>query len=204
ADGDTLTIAGANIVATDIEASNGVIHVIDAVIVPPSIDPAALLADDGAADEGGEEDAAGEAGTIIEVATEAGTFTTLLAAADAAGITAVLEAPGAFTIFAPTDDAFAALPDGLVDALLLPENSGALTTILTYHALATEEFAADLAAGPLAMFSGEETEIAIDGDVVTINDATVLQADVDASNGVIHAIDTVLVPPSIDPAALLG
>ena len=129
ADGDTLTIAGANIIATDVAASNGVIHVIDAVIVPPSIDPAALLGG------GDEEAAADEPGTIIEVAEEVGIFNTLLAAGEAAGINAVLEAPGAFTIFAPTDEAFEALPEGLVEALLLPENSQALTTILTYHAL---------------------------------------------------------------------
>jgi len=198
ADGDTLTINQANIVATDVAASNGVIHVIDAVIVPPSIDPAALLGG------GDEEAAADEPGTIIEVAEEAGIFNTLLAAGEAAGINAVLEAPGAFTIFAPTDEAFEALPEGLVEALLLPENSQALTTILTYHALPVEVFSADVAAGTIAMFSGEEAEITVDGETIMINEATVIEADVDASNGVIHVIDAVIVPPSIDPAALLG
>ncbi|MFK8023444.1 MAG: fasciclin domain-containing protein, partial [Ilumatobacter sp.] len=200
ADGDTLTVNDATITAVDVEASNGVIHVIDAVLVPPSIDPAALLAGDG----GDEAAAPAEEGTIVEVADAAGTFTTLLAAGEATGISAVLDAPGAYTIFAPTDDAFAALPDGLLDALLLPENSGVLTAILTYHGLAAEVPSSDVAPGDVATIQGEEITITVDGDVIMVNDATITAVDVEANNGVIHVIDSVLVPPSIDVSTLLG
>ena len=200
ADGDTLTVNDATITAVDVEASNGVIHVIDSVLVPPSIDAAALIA----ADAGGDEQAA-ELGTIIDVATEAGNFTTLLAAGEASGISAVLDAPGEYTIFAPTDEAFEALPEGLVDALLLPENSAALSAILTYHGLLGVVPSTAVEAGDVTTIQGEDITFAIDGDTITINDtATITAVDLEASNGVIHVIDAVLVPPSIDPAALLG
>jgi uncharacterized surface protein with fasciclin (FAS1) repeats len=148
-------------------------------------------------------DAAGEPGTIVDVAVGAGTFNTLVAAVGAADLAETLSGEGPFTVFAPTDDAFAALPAGLVDALLLPENKEALTAILTYHVLAAEVPSSAVTAGPVATVQGEEIEISVEGGTVMVNDATVIAVDVEASNGVIHVIDQVLVPPSIDPAALL-
>ncbi len=144
------------------------------------------------------------AGTIVDVAVGAGTFDTLVAAVTAADLAETLSSEGPFTVFAPTDDAFAALPDGLVDALLLPENKDALVAILTYHVLGAEVPSSDVAPGAVATVQGEEITIAADGDTLTVNDATIVAVDVEADNGVIHVIDSVLVPPSIDPSVLLG
>ncbi len=160
---------------------------------------AAAAAESSVADEAMDEEAAG---TIVDVAVEAGSFETLVAAVEAAGLAETLSGEGPFTVFAPTDEAFAALPEGLVDALLLPENQEALTAILTYHVLDGEVLAADVTAGDVPTLEGEDITISTD-DGVMVNDATVTATDVMASNGVIHVIDAVLVPPSIDPAALL-
>ena len=160
---------------------------------------AAAAAETSVADEAMDEEAAG---TIVDVAVEAGSFETLVAAVEAAGLAETLSGEGPFTVFAPTDEAFAALPEGLVDALLLPENQEALTEILTYHVLDGEVLAADVTAGDVPTLQGEEITISTD-DGVMVNEATVTATDVMASNGVIHVIDAVLVPPSIDPAALL-
>nr|NKB41930.1 hypothetical protein [Ilumatobacter sp.] len=149
----------------------------------------------------GEESA--EAGTIVDVAVGAGTFNTLVAAVTAAGLAETLSGEGPFTVFAPTDDAFAALPDGLVDALLLPENEAALTAVLTYHVLGAEVPSSDVAPGDVETLQGESITIGVEDGTVTVNDATVTAVDVEASNGVIHVIDAVLVPPSIDATALL-
>jgi len=152
-------------------------------------------------EEGGEE--AAEGGTIVDVAAGAGTFETLVAAVGAAGLAETLSGEGPFTVFAPTDDAFAALPEGLVDALLLPENQDALVAILTYHVLGAEVPSSEVAAGDVETLQGESITLSVEGDTVMVNDATVTAVDVEASNGVIHVIDTVLVPPSIDPTTLL-
>jgi uncharacterized surface protein with fasciclin (FAS1) repeats len=105
-------------------------------------------------------------------------------------------------VFAPTDEAFAALPAGLVDKLLLPENKEVLVSILTYHVLAGEVPAAAVAPGKVATVQGSEAEITVEGSSVMIDDANVVQTDIEASNGVIHVIDAVLLPPGVDPAAL--
>ena len=156
------------------------------------------------AEEAPVEEEAGDAGTIVDVAVGAGSFETLVAAVTAADLVETLSSEGPFTVFAPTDEAFAALPDGLLDALLLPENKDALTAILTYHVLPAEVLAADVAAGDVTTVQGEDVTIAAEGDTLTIGGATIVDTDVEASNGVIHVIDAVMVPPSIDPAALLG
>ena len=150
------------------------------------------------------DDAAAEAGTIVDVAVGAGTFDTLVAAVTAAGLAETLSGEGPFTVFAPTDDAFAALPEGLVDALLLPENIDALTAVLTYHVVGAEVPSSDVATGDVETLQGESIAVVVGDDgSVMVNDATVTAVDVEASNGVIHVIDTVLVPPSIDATALL-
>ena len=197
-----VTVNGANVIAVDVEASNGVIHVIDSVLVPPSIDATALLVADAMESEAMEEEM--EVGTIVDVAVEAGSFNTLVAAVTAADLAETLSGEGPFTVFAPTDEAFAALPAGLVDALLLPENKDALVAVLTYHVLGAEVPSSDGATGAVATLQGEEIELVASDDGVTVNGANVIAVDVEASNGVIHVIDAVLVPPSIDPSTLLS
>jgi uncharacterized surface protein with fasciclin (FAS1) repeats len=142
-----------------------------------------------------------EAGTIVEVAAANPDFETLVAAVTAAGLAETLSGEGPFTVFAPTDEAFEALPEGVLDALLLPENADALTSILTYHVLADEVMAAEVTAGDVETVEGSTITITTD-DGVKVNDANVTATDVDASNGVIHVIDAVLVPPTVDVAAL--
>jgi hypothetical protein len=124
-------------------------------------------------------------------------------ALQAAGLVETLQGPGPFTVFAPTDDAFAALPEGALDALLLPENKDALVKILTFHVVAGQVMAADVTAGDVPTVEGSNLTITTDGGV-KIFDANVTQADVLATNGVIHVIDQVLIPESVDVAALLG
>jgi uncharacterized surface protein with fasciclin (FAS1) repeats len=146
---------------------------------------------------------AGEAGTIVDVAVANGSFETLVAAVTAAGLAETLSSEGPFTVFAPTDDAFAALPEGLVDCLLLEENVDSLTAILTYHVVDGAVMSTDLTDGPVPTLQGEEITVDLT-DGVTLNESVnVAAADVEASNGVIHVIDGVLVPPSIDVAAFL-
>ncbi len=131
---------------------------------------------------------------IVDTATEAGDFSTLLAAAEAAGLVETLKGDGPFTVFAPTDDAFAALPDGTVDSLLLPENKDQLTSILTYHVVPGKVMSGDLSDGMTAeTVQGSEVTIGTEGGV-TVNDANVVTADIEASNGVIHVIDGVIMP----------
>jgi uncharacterized surface protein with fasciclin (FAS1) repeats len=150
----------------------------------------------------GDDDMA-EAGTIVDVAVANGSFNTLVAAVTAAGLAETLSSEGPFTVFAPTDDAFAALPEGLVDCLLLEENIDPLTAILTYHVVDGAVMSTDLTDGPVPTLQGEEVTVDLT-DGVTLNDTVaVAAADVEASNGVIHVIDGVLVPPSIDVAAFL-
>ena len=149
------------------------------------------------------DDMAEEAGTIVDVAIANGSFNTLVAAVTAAGLVETLSSPGPFTVFAPTDDAFAALPEGLVDCLLLPENIDGLTAILTYHVVSGMVMSTDLTDGPVPSVQGEDITVDLTDGVVLNDGPTVVIADVPASNGVIHAIDGVLVPPSIDVAAFL-
>ncbi|GJG89412.1 hypothetical protein tb265_45930 [Gemmatimonadetes bacterium T265] len=133
--------------------------------------------------------------TIVQVATEAGTFKTLLAAAQAAGLVETLQGAGPFTVFAPNDAAFAKLPAGAVDGLLA--DKAELASILTYHVVSGRVSAADLVktngATP-ATVNGQTLDIAVAGGKVTVNDANVITADLPASNGVIHVVDAVLMP----------
>lgn len=141
--------------------------------------------------------AAGE-GTIVDVATEAGDFTTLLAAAQAAGLVETLSGPGPLTVFAPTDEAFATALETLgltADELLA--DTPTLTSILTYHVVEGEVLSTDLTDGMKApTVNGAELTVGIAGSTVTVDDATVTTADVKASNGVIHIVDGVLLPPA--------
>jgi uncharacterized surface protein with fasciclin (FAS1) repeats len=143
------------------------------------------------------------AGDIIEVASTTDGFATLTAAVTAAGLVETLQGEGPFTVFAPTDDAFAALPAGVLDALLLPENKDVLTKILTYHVVAGKVMAADVTDGDVPTVEGQTVALST-ADGVTVNGAKVIQADVETSNGVIHAIDAVILPPDVDVDALLA
>ena len=143
-------------------------------------------------------------GNIVEVAVGAGTFTTLAAALGAADLVSTLEGEGPFTVFAPTDEAFAALPEGLLDALLLPENVAVLQSILTYHVVSGEVFAADVTTGDVTTVEGSTFMVDTSEGVVINGTANVTATDIVASNGVIHVIDAVIVPASVDLDALLG
>ena len=140
-------------------------------------------------------------GTIVDVASGAGNFNTLVAAVTAAGLVETLSGTGPFTVFAPTDEAFAALPAGVLDALLLPENKEILVKILTYHVVSGMVMAADITDGDVATVEGSNVML-VTTSGVKVNDANVVSADVPASNGVIHAIDAVILPPGVDVAAL--
>jgi uncharacterized surface protein with fasciclin (FAS1) repeats len=124
-----------------------------------------------------------------------------VAALTAAGLVETLQGEGPFTVFAPNDEAFAALPEGLLEKLLLPENIAVLTSILTYHVVAGKVMSTDVTTGDVATVEG--STLALDTmSGVMVNDATVIGADVEASNGVIHVINKVLVPPTVDLASL--
>jgi transforming growth factor-beta-induced protein len=181
-DGNTVMVNDAKVTQTDIAASNGVIHVIDTVILPPTV----------------AEKLAAPAQDIVEVAVAAGNFKTLAAALEAAGLVETLKGEGPFTVFAPTDEAFAKLDKKLLDDLLKPENKDTLVAILTYHVVPGKVTAADVVKlNKAKTVQGEEITIKVDGNTVMVNDAKVTQTDIAASNGVIHVIDTVILPPSL-------
>ena len=170
ADGKVM-VNDANVVKTDIACGNGVIHVIDTVLLPKE----------------GQMD-------IVDTAVKAGSFKTLAAALKAAGLVETLKGKGPFTVFAPTDEAFAKLPAGTVETLLKPENKDKLVAILTYHVVAGNVNAADVVKLKSAETVLGQT-VAIDAkDGVKINNAKVVKADIACGNGVIHVIDTVLLP----------
>ena len=171
-------INDAEVIITDIETSNGTIHVIDSVILPPAEEAVAP-------------------GTIVDIAVADGRFNTLVAAVTAADLVETLSGDGPFTVFAPTDDAFAALPAGTLDSLLLPENKQQLTDILLYHVVSGEVMASDvvgLSSAPTVL--GKDIAITVKDGKVFLNDTVqVIITDIEASNGVIHVIDAVLLPP---------
>ncbi|MDJ0782935.1 MAG: fasciclin domain-containing protein [Desulfosarcinaceae bacterium] len=169
----------ATVIITDIVTSNGIIHVIDAVLDP----------NDGLRD-------------IVDTAVTDGRFTTLVTALQAAGLDDDLRGTGPFTVFAPTDDAFAALPAGTVDTLLDPANQALLSDILLYHVVSGAFFATDVIAldgGEVTALNGDDIDIDIENGNVILNDdgnreAMVIITDIEATNGVIHVIDAVLDP----------
>lgn len=133
---------------------------------------------------------------IVDTAVAAGSFKTLAAALQAAGLVETLKGKGPFTVFAPTDDAFAKLPAGTLDNLLKPENKDKLTAILTYHVIAGKVMSKSLLGKKTDAKTVNGANVAIDatGGSVMVKDAKVIKADIKASNGVIHVIDTVLLP----------
>ncbi len=139
--------------------------------------------------------ASARAADIVDTAAAAGSFDTLVAAVKAAGLVDTLKGPGPFTVFAPTDDAFAKLPEGTVESLLLPENKEKLVAILAYHVVPGKVTASDIVGRSMKVATVQGGKIAVDatGDV-TVNEARVIATDIRASNGVIHVIDTVIIP----------
>ena len=133
---------------------------------------------------------------IVETAVAAGSFNTLAAALKAAGLVETLKGKGPFTVFAPTDDAFKKLPAGTLDDLLKPENKAKLAAILTYHVVSGKVLAADVKPGKVKTVEGADATIMVVGKSVMIDKATVVKTDIVASNGVIHVIDAVILPPA--------
>ena len=171
AEGGGVMLNDANVIITDIKARNGVIHVIDTVLLPPPEMPS--IADIAAGDE---------------------RFSTLVAALSTAGLVDTLDSEGPFTVLAPTDDAFAKLPAGTVEALL--GDIPTLTDILLYHVIPGRILASDVMAfASQRTANGDDVVLTMTGGSVTINGAQVLIADIEAENGVIHVIDTVILPP---------
>ena len=165
-----VSVDAANVVKTDIGCSNGVIHVIDSVILPADKD-------------------------IVDTAVAAGSFKTLAAALTAAGLVETLKGEGPFTVFAPTDEAFAKLPAGTVDSLLLPENKEKLIAVLTYHVVSGKVLASDVVKLKSAKtVNGKEAKIKASDKGVMVDAAKVVATDIEASNGVIHVIDSVILP----------
>jgi transforming growth factor-beta-induced protein len=173
-------INDAAVTKADIMASNGVIHVIDTVLLPKD---------------------------IVDTAVADGRFKTLAAALTAAGLVDTLKGKGPFTVFAPTDDAFAKLPKGTLETLLKPESKKVLTDILTYHVASGSLLAADVVKKSLIdTVNGIPVKVKVDGSKVFINDAQVVITDIKTSNGVIHVIDSVILPPKdiVDTAVADG
>ncbi|WP_112321273.1 fasciclin domain-containing protein [Oceanibium sediminis] len=138
--------------------------------------------------------AGGHAKDIVDTAVEAGSFTTLVAAVEAAGLVETLKGEGPFTVFAPTDEAFAALPEGTVETLLLPENKDQLIAVLTYHVLPGKVMSSDIT-GDMSATTVQGSDVDITTmDGVKVDGATVVTADIEADNGVIHVIDAVILP----------
>jgi uncharacterized surface protein with fasciclin (FAS1) repeats len=134
---------------------------------------------------------------IVDTAVAAGSFTTLAKALTAADLVATLKGPGPFTVFAPTDEAFAKLPPGTLDDLLKPENKATLRRVLTYHVVPGKVMAADVVkVSSTKAVSGETLPIKASGGTVMVDKARVVRTDIAASNGVIHVLDTVLLPPA--------
>ena len=172
---DGVFINDAQVIVADLIADNGVVHVIDAVLLPP----------------------APETNTVVDIIVNSESHTVLETAVVAAGLVETLSGEGPFTVFAPTDDAFAALPEGTLDAVLA--DIDVLTAILTYHVVGGTALSTDLSDGMMVTtLNGADVTVTINADGVFINDAQVIVADLIADNGVVHVIDAVLLPPTPD------
>jgi len=173
----SVKIDNATVTTANVEASNGVVHIIDQVMIPPGF----------------------TAPTIPELAAAAN-LTTLVAAVTAAKLGATLSGAGPFTVFAPTNEAFAALPDGVLTALLKPANIADLVKVLEYHVVSGEVLRIDLKNGQeVKTLEGQDVNITIAGSNVSVNAAKVIEANVFAVNGVVHVINSVLLPPGFTP-----
>jgi uncharacterized surface protein with fasciclin (FAS1) repeats len=144
-----------------------------------------------------ESEMAMEPQTIAEIAASSESFKTLTKALEAAGLTDTLSGEGPYTVFAPTDEAFAALPEGTLEQLLQPENRDILIQVLTYHVVDGSVMSGDLTTTEVPSIEGRSINVTVNEDNVMVNSANVVQADIEASNGVIHVIDEVILPPQM-------
>lgn len=192
--GSSVRIGRATVVATDIMASNGVIHVIDRVLLPNTRFIAPRV--DGQAQTQTRGYATAEAPTIVGVAVDSGSFPTLVKLVQEAGLVDVLNSEGPFTVFAPTEEAFAAVPDEVLNALM--EDKELLKSVLLYHVVPgkvkAEQVVTMSGQEASTALEGKSLRIRVDGDRVWVGDAQVVQTDIAASNGVIHVINKVLIP----------
>ncbi len=167
----------------------------------PTTDETTAVEPDPTAEDPMAEDpmADGMGDSVVDVAASDASFSTLAQAIEAAGLTETLSSEGPYTVFAPTNEAFEALPEGTLEELLLPENQDVLAQILTYHVLPAEVLAADVTTGDVETVEGTTVAVVVDEATgsVMVNDAMVIMPDVQASNGVIHAIDQVILPPDV-------
>lgn len=131
---------------------------------------------------------------VVQIAQANGDFSTLVQAVVAADLATTLQGQGPFTVFAPTNQAFAKLPPGTIQELLKPENKAKLQAILTYHVVPGKVLSSDLKSGSVKTVNGKEIDVVVENGQVKVNDARVIKADIQGSNGVIHVIDTVLLP----------
>ena len=177
-------VDGAQVVKTDIKCANGVIHVIDAVILPPAT-----------TNHRRDEAVAAKGKDIVDTAVSAGSFKTLVAAVKAADLVETLKGKGPFTVFAPTDAAFAKLPKGTIATLLKPKNKKKLQSILTYHVVSGNVMAKDVVTLTSAKtVNGKSVKIQVKNGKVYVNGAQVVKTDIKCANGVIHVIDAVILP----------
>jgi uncharacterized surface protein with fasciclin (FAS1) repeats len=139
---------------------------------------------------------------IVTIASTTEGFSTLVAALEAADLVATLQGEGPFTVFAPTDEAFAALPAGILEKLLLPENVDVLRAILTYHVVSGAVYSTDIVDGDVPTVEGSTVTLVVSDAGVTVSGANVIAADIAATNGVIHVIDQVIIPPTVDVSSL--
>ena len=200
-----ITVDGAEVVSADLAADNGIVHVINAVLLPPDVAEALGVAMSDDMEETTTTtttttEAPAELGTIVDVAVDSGQFPTLVAALQATGLDEVLAGDGPFTVFAPTEEAFAAALDALgITAEELLADTETLTSILTYHVLATNapaEVVVTLDGQDVETVNGATVLVTVDGENVLVNEANVVAVDIFGSNGVIHVIDSVLLPPA--------
>lgn len=164
-------INGANVTTADIQADNGVVHVIDAVLIPQTT-------------------------TVYDVVANSPDHTTLKTAIDAAGLDETLSSPGTYTLFAPTDAAFAAVDPAVLNSLLA-DPEGLLTDVLLYHVVGSIALSSNLTSGPVPTLYGEDVNVTVDGSSVMVNNAMVTVADIVTVNGVVHVINAVLVPTTL-------
>ncbi len=205
-DGGTVSVGGTTVTDPDLTADNGVIHAIDGVLLPPGFEvPAATTTTTARATSTTVATASTPAptttstvktNTLVDVVAGNGQFKQLFDLVGKAGLADALKGPGPFTVFGPNDAAFAKLPKATLDAIAA--NPDALRKVLTYHVVQGNLKAADLKSGTLPTLNGEAITIALDGANVKVNNATVLQADLTGSNGVFHAIDTILLPANLN------
>lgn len=181
ASGRQFKVDNATVTTADIACSNGVIHVVDAVILPTE-------------------------GSMLDVARGTGTLATLLAAIDAAGMTELFRGPGPYTLLAPSDAAFRALPKGMLEDLLKPENKSKLAEVLAFHVVPGNAAYSDTIAQmtEVRTIGGMPVQVTSREGALTLNGATVVKADIESGNGVIQVIDAVLLPKSMAPKSTAG